>query len=144
MKRFILTVAAVAFTTVICGGTINQAEAKPGKFISKGPSVKIIIGSPGHHYRGSYYLRDYDGFTTRCWFPQYQCYGYYCPADGAWYYWYEPMGRYQPVTLLSAYPPPLAAPIAPVTGTPALPPGAVPPPVQTPSPASMSEPMQSQ
>ena len=129
MKRFILTVAAVAFTVALCGGTSNQAEAKPTK---SSPSVKIVIGVGSvhsHHiYRGYSSwctVRDYEGFTTRCWFPQYQCYGYFCPADGNWYFWADSQARYLPISLLAQFPPTrivLTGPIAPG----ALPLGATP------------------
>jgi hypothetical protein len=131
MKRFILTVASVAFTVALCGGTPNQAEAKPSK---SSPSVKIVIGIGSVHSHHSYtswcYSRNYDGLTTRCWFPQYQCYGYFCPADGNWYFWCDSQARYLPTSLLAQFPPtrivlttPFGiAPVTPVTQT--LPPGA--------------------
>jgi hypothetical protein len=138
MKRFILTVAAVAFTVVLCGGTTNQAEAKPGPKSS--PSVKIVIGVGSVHSHHVYHgysswctVRDYDGFTTRCWFPQYHCYGYFCPADGNWYFWSDLQARYLPISMLAQFPPTrivLTSPIAPFGVSPvgpvtqALPPGA--------------------
>jgi hypothetical protein len=127
MKRFILTVAAVAFTVVLCGGTPNQADAKPGPKSS--PSVKIVIGVGSVHSHHIYHgysswctVRDYDGFTTRCYFPQYQCYGYFCPADGNWYFWCDSQARYLPISLLAQFPPTriaLTSPIAPLGVAPA-------------------------
>ena len=40
-----------------------------------------------------------------CWFPQQRCCGYYCPADGCWYYYCGSMRCYLPVNCMGQYPP---------------------------------------
>jgi len=82
-------------------------------------------GKSGHDYhhdrdRGySYRHRDYHGWTRYCWFADYGCYGYYCPEDAVWYYWYGPRNCYLPVSEMAVY-----VPVSSVNPPPALPPGA--------------------
>jgi hypothetical protein len=83
-------------------------------------------------------VRGYRGWVSRCWFPSYGSYGYYCGADQLWYYWYAPLNEYLPISYMSVYPPtPGAAPVGVMQvapGMPALPPGAsfVPGPITAP------------
>jgi hypothetical protein len=69
----------------------------------------------GHKFRH----RHYRTWNRYCWFPQYRCYGYYCPDDGVWYYWYGPDNCYLPVSDMATYPPDDS-----VNAPPSLPPGA--------------------
>ena len=40
-----------------------------------------------------------------CWFPQHRCCGYFCPADGCWYYYCGSMRCYLPVNYMNTCPP---------------------------------------
>jgi hypothetical protein len=92
----------------------------------------------GHSVNVSVRLHGYHGWSSRCWFPTYNTYGYYCGEDATWYYWYAPFNEYLPISYMSIYPPTMA--VAPVTvapivpGVPVLPPGAsyVPGPIMAP------------
>jgi hypothetical protein len=70
----------------------------------------------GTHYRG----RNYNGWTSSCYFPAYRCYGFYCAVDLTWYYWYAPQNCFLPVYYMQTMPP-----VAPVVVD-SLPIGAVP------------------
>lgn len=76
--------------------------------------------------------RAFRGFTYRCWLPRYNCYAYFCPADGMWFFWSPQQMAFLPVGSLGTVPPvPVAGGSAPTVavpdvggaGTPALPPG---------------------
>ncbi len=138
MKRFILTTVAVAIAAVMSDTTnLDAAPHKgSGHVVAHAHAPLVVHGHPIH---ASFHVRGYGGWVSRCWFPGYRCYGYYCGEDQAWYYWYAPLNEYLPISYMSAYPPtPVGvAPIGviPVTpGLPALPPGTtfVPGPIMAP------------
>ncbi len=142
MKRFIMTTLAVAFAAVL-GFTTTNLEAAPhkgGGHVAAHAHVAVHAHAPlGHPAHASFHVRGYRGWTSRCWFPSYSSYGYYCAADQLWYYWYAPLNEYLPISYMSTYPPTQfgVAPVGvvPVTpGMPALPPGAtfVPGPITAP------------
>jgi hypothetical protein len=145
MKRFILTIVAVAFAAVLC--TTSNIDATPHK--GGGPAVHphVVVHAHAplvvHAHPAHFHVRGYGGWVSRCWFPSYGCYGYYCGAEQTWYYWYAPFNEYLPISYMSIYPPtPVGAapivliPVAPVTlpMSSALPPGAtlVPGPITAP------------
>ncbi len=147
MKRFILTNVAVVFALVL--GWTNNVDAAPHKGgshtvvhahapVVHGPAIHTPVVVHGHPAHVPFHVRGYRGWVSRCWFPGYGCYGYYCGTDQVWYYWYAPLNEYLPITYLSVYPPtPGVAPVgfAPVApGMPALPAGAsfVPGPITAP------------
>ncbi len=47
----------------------------------------------------------YRSWSRRCWFPRYNCYGYFCPTRSCWYYYYQPFNRYMPVQYMNQYQP---------------------------------------
>jgi hypothetical protein len=120
MKRFILTVAAVAFTAILTNVADVQGSGKSSGSHNHGSSHY----AHSNHY-GRYFGRDYRNWSRYCWFPRYNCYGYCCPSDGCWYYWCDGQGRYIPTSEMASYPPTTSgfAPTGPgATGS--LPPGA--------------------
>ena len=154
MKRFILTTVAVAFAAVL-GCTTNLDAAPPRGHTTTHVRVAThahvvthahvaihahhTLVVRGHSVSVPVHVRGYGGWVSRCWFPGYRTYGYYCGTDQAWYYWYAPMNEYLPISYMSIYPPtPVGiAPVGmvPVTpGLPALPSGAsfVPGPITAP------------
>jgi hypothetical protein len=155
MKRFIQTIAAVAVATVFCfttnldaaphhgggGHVAAQAHVVAHTHVVAHAPVAVHAHAPlvVHNHPVHFHVRGYHGWASRCWFPGYGCYGYYCGVDQAWYYWYAPLNEYLPISEMSIYPPtpdgvaPVGmVPVAP--GMPALPPGAtfVPGPVTAP------------
>ena len=148
MKRFILTSVALAFAVVL--GSTTNLEAAPHKGGGHVASHGHVAAHTGHAsfvahrpVNFTFRARGYRGWASRCWFPSYRCYGYYCGADQLWYYWYAPLNQYLPITYMSVYPPtvgiapvgvaPVGMPVMSPT-SPALPPGAsfVPGPITTP------------
>ena len=145
MKRFILTTVALVAIAAMLGST-NSVDAAPhrvaGHAVTHGHVTvhahhDLVVR--GHSVHVPVHVRGYAGWSSRCWFPGYRTYGYYCGADQAWYYWYAPLNEYLPVAYMSIYPPtPVGyAPVGmvPVTpGLPALPSGAtfVPGPITAP------------
>ncbi len=101
MKRFILSVAAVAMSLALVGA----AEAAP-----RGDRY----GNSGHHDSRSYHERygtkfkygyyykghDHHHWTYRYWYGRYGCYCYYCPSTYCWYYWYPTDNCYYPVSYI--------------------------------------------
>jgi hypothetical protein len=133
MKRFILTTMAVAFAAMFASTT--NLEAAPHKVVSHAavhahvaPHAPLVVhhGPSGHV---PFHVHGYRGWVSRCWFPGYGCYGYYCGTEQVWYYWYAPFNEYLPISYMSIYPP-TAGGVAPVNmvqaapGMPALPSGA--------------------
>ena len=140
MKRFILTTLAamaVGFAAMLC--STAEVDAAPhkggGHVVIHGHGPVVVHGPAAHH---QFHKRGYHGWVSRCWFPSFGCYGYYCGTEQIWYYWYAPLNEYLPITYMSMYPP--TAGVAPVSvvqvapGMPALPPGAsfVPGPITAP------------
>ncbi len=90
----------------------------------------------GHNYNFRYYHRHYRGWSSYCWLPSYHCYGYFCPEDSCWYYWYAPYNCYIPIQYVRTFAPtPLNVNVnvnnnvntnTSAAGFPALPQGAVP------------------
>ena len=101
MSRFILTAAAIAFTTLLTCGTDSQA--KPG---SHTPAMHKSHTPANHnHVRSNFHDRGFRGWNSYCWFPRYRCYGYYCTTDQCWFYWYQPFNQYLPISMMGTYPP---------------------------------------
>ena len=101
MIRFILTSVVVAAVALI--SSTSTVEANPGQSHSGSYSARVGVHSHNHSLHVNFRVRDYRGWTSYCYFSSYRCYGY-CDA-GVWYYWYEPMARFLPVSYMSAYPP---------------------------------------
>jgi hypothetical protein len=150
MSRFILTVAsAVALTVVLSVGSTAEAGKGSGSSHHSITLSNHSIHINGSHHSSSVHInfraRDFRGWSSYCYLPQSRCYGYYC--EGMWFYWYEPMAQFLPISYITLYPPintgfvpvtrfpgavgvlPVGvAPVgpvgvAPLAGTPALPPG---------------------
>ena len=146
MNRIILTAAAVAFTVVLVAGTEIQANGPKNNSRPVAIQGGTIHRDNGHNI--NFRDRSFRGWNSYCYFGQHRCYGYFCPTAQAWFYWYAPMQRYLPISLMAIYPPtPFAGvppvginPIAPVgAGLPALPPGAAP--VNLPPASPVGEPL---
>jgi hypothetical protein len=108
-------------------GTTNKVTTTNNKSVFSGKTThaqnftKFQKTFHGHHA----FARNYCGWTHRCWFPRFGCYGYYCPSTCCWYYLYETGDCYLPVDAMTNFPP------APPSengenGTPVLPEGAEP------------------
>jgi hypothetical protein len=117
------------------GGKFNGKALPYGqKFLGKNGKNYIYQPCPQHlmhcckpcHYCNWIYY---------CWFPDYLCYGYYCPQACVWYFWYEPFCCYLPCTYIVEYVPvQVAVQVSQTTSAssedggsatmPALPPGA--------------------
>ena len=154
MKRFILTSVAVAFAAVLgCTTDLDAAPPRGGSHIAVhghvAPHPRVTVHAHhtlvvrGHSVHVPVHVRGYGGWVSRCWFPGYRTYGYYCGTDLTWYYWYAPLNEYLPITYMSIYPPtPVGVapvgmiPVAPgmPVNSPALPSGAtfVPGPITAP------------
>jgi hypothetical protein len=102
MKRFILSVAAVAMSLALVGA----ADAAP-KGSSRGGTMHS--GSRSYHeehgtkFKGGYFYkgRDHHHWTYRYWWGRYGCYTYYCPSTSCWYYWYPQDNCYYPCSYVS-------------------------------------------
>jgi hypothetical protein len=101
------------------GGKPGTGKATPGKLGSGAGNAKSRAGKGAGQGQGRPRARSYRGWTRSCWFPRYRCYGYHCPEDGLWYYWYGPGNCYRPVSDMDAYPPDDT-----MNPPPSLPPGA--------------------
>lgn len=143
MKRFIPTAAALMTIAAMLGNTTNldAAPHKGGGHPHVVPHAHAALVVHGHSLHVPVHVRGYRGWVSRCWFPTYNCYGYYCGADQMWYYWYAPLEEYLPITYMSIYlptqmaPPVTLVPIAPGSQVASpLPPGAtlVPGPIAAP------------
>jgi hypothetical protein len=75
-----------------------------------------------HGHRG--FARNYCGWTHRCFFPRFGCYGYYCPSTCGWFYLYAAGDCYMPVDAMQNFPP--TPNDTGDNGTPVLPEGAEP------------------
>jgi hypothetical protein len=156
MKRIILTSAALTALGLFGFAPILEAAPPPHGHPAPVPHAPAHVHvAPahvahthalvihGHPVHVPVHVRAYHGWGWRCWFPSFNCYGYYSVEDQVWYYWYAPFDEYLPITYMSMYPPTVYPPtgvVAPVTvapiapGVPALPPGAsyVPGPIAAP------------
>jgi hypothetical protein len=134
MKRFILTTVAVAFAAVLgCTTNLDAAPHRGGghvaahAHVAAHTHVAVHAHAPlvvhGHSVHVPVHVRGYGGWVSRCWFPGYRTYGYYCGTDQVWYYWYAPLDEYLPISYMSIYPPtPVGvAPVGVVPVTPGLP-----------------------
>ena len=79
-----------------------------------------------------FHPRTYAGWTHYCWLPAHRCYGYYCPTNRVWFYYSSTESCYLPITSIATYPPTpvvnvinINGNVAPMSGAPALPSGAV-------------------
>jgi hypothetical protein len=140
MRRFILTPLALAFGAMLgCAANLDAAPHRGGGHVAVYAHAPLVVHNQSIHGPVHFHVRGYRGWVSRCWFPGYRCYGYYCGEDQAWYYWYAPLNEYLPISYMSIYPPTPGG-VAPVgvvpvaAGMPALPPGAtfVPGPITAP------------
>jgi hypothetical protein len=137
MKSFILTTVAVA---AVLGCTIKVDAASPRSGSHSASHARVATHGHvatnshvavhahrtlvvrGHSVNVPFHVRGYGGWGSRCWFPSYRSYGYYCDTDQLWYYWYAPLNEYLPITYMSIYPPTqVVAPVGIVSVTPGLP-----------------------
>ncbi len=113
MKSFILAIiVAASFAATLPAGT---AQAKT---TSQKPSMHNNGRVNYDHGRRSF-DRFYRGWGSYCYLSGYGCYGFFDPACGEWFYWYQPTARYLPVRVIATF-----RPVA--SGVAMLPPGAVP------------------
>src|ERR1051325_2879713 len=104
MQRLVLAIASVAFTGLLAFGTDSRASAQPGPkglFLRPGINAGLIGNN-----RLLFHSRNFRGFTATVWIAPYRCYALYSPLDRMWFYWYQPLQRFQPTFLLSVQPPP--------------------------------------
>src|SRR5262245_46549639 len=122
MNRALLTAASLAFAAVLVCGANVQADNKTnanGAPTNTGNGTKQTTQKIGKaKTKAVFHLRDFRGFTSYCYLPRYRCYAYFSPADGLWFYWYQPSARFLPTAYLAYYPPVLPG-LA--QGTPPLP-----------------------
>lgn len=66
----------------------------------------------GNWYGGNYCSRpscyipySYQSWSQYCWFPNYNCYGYYCPRRCSWFYYCPQFRCYLPISYMSRYQP---------------------------------------
>ena len=121
-----LTMAAALF---LGAATIH---AEPGTPVpnSPPPTKKSSVDGPkksrtipANLARVTHHPRNFRGWSKYCWFPRYQCYGYYNASQRMWFYYYEPFARFLPIRYLTTYPPTTVG-IGPVTTTAATAPAA--------------------
>ena len=93
-------------------GGKNTHNAGKGNSSAHGHS-----GQAGHGHHGTGKPRNWNSWSRYCWFPAYNCYGYFCSCDNTWYYWYGPSDCFLPISDMPNFPPDSSAP-------PMLPPGA--------------------
>ena len=89
------------------------------KSTPEGPSAKTdgarkTKNIPASLARVTHHSRNFRGWSKYCWFPRYQCYGYFNASQRMWFYYYEPFARFLPVRYLTMYPPTTVG-IGPVT-----------------------------
>jgi hypothetical protein len=131
MKRFSFTIGAV-----LVSAALTLTYAATAKAAGNGHGHGNGSHNHGGHHNGGnhnghvhnvshmhgathYRHRDFHHWTRYCWFPGHGCYGYYCPDDREWYYWYGPSNCYLPVSEMATYEPDDS-----VNAPPSLPPGA--------------------
>jgi len=116
MKR-VLIVAAVAVCAVSMAGPVQANGNQHSQHSQK------------HSQHRSRQSRHNHSWSRYCWFPQYGCYGCYCPDDCCWYYYCASQRCYLPVSCLRMYPPVAVGTNINVNnnnvGTPGLPAGGV-------------------
>jgi hypothetical protein len=149
MKRFIMTIVAVAGLSVLGSATVEAAPGKGAPHGYRSGSTHINHVGPvhvanvaparinhathtnllvhGRYLNVPFRVAGYRNWSYRCWFPSYRSYGYYSPVDSLWYYWYAPLNQYLPVTYMSLYPPTQYAPPVGFAPNPVMPQGIVPP-----------------
>jgi hypothetical protein len=132
MKTLLYSLAAATLTAFLATSAFAEPNATPKTTVNIQTGTATVAtrtATPAtrinnrRFLRATYHVHGYRGWTAYCWFPQYQCYGYYSAADGLWYYWYAPLNRYQSIALMAQYPPtPIGVGLnSPVAGTPGLP-----------------------
>jgi hypothetical protein len=125
MNRFTILLAALVLsaTLPLTSAASNPPGGQHGGNSGQKPSGQKPSGQkpggqkPGAQKFHGYKSHSYHGWSRYCWFPNYGCYGYYCPDDDTWYYWYGPGNCYRPVSDMASNPPDSSNP-------PSLPPGA--------------------
>ncbi len=106
MTRLVFGLAAVVMASAIAAA---PAEAKgPGKSTSISKSISKSTSSSrsiSHNTHFTFRHVHYRNWSHFCWYPQYGCYCSYCPTACDWFYFYEPMGCYLPISYVRQYPP---------------------------------------
>jgi hypothetical protein len=110
MKRFSLTLAAVAIALVVVQAASASPHSGPSSSRgSQGSSGHYQSSSVVHHssrpISGRFLSRGYRGWSRQYWNASYGCNFYYCGDDCSWYYWYPTWGCYCPVSYITTYPP---------------------------------------
>jgi len=119
MKRLSYAIGAVLVSAILTLTYAATANAR-GNGGHNGSHHNANAHHVSHEHGWNHYRdRGYRGWSRYCWFPDYRCYGYYCPDDGVWYYWYGPRNSYLPVSEMATNPPDNS-----VNAPPSLPPGA--------------------
>ncbi|HEX3314584.1 MAG TPA: hypothetical protein VHR72_06805 [Gemmataceae bacterium] len=103
--------------------TKKSAADRPSTKTKNARKTKNV---PAKLARVTHHSRNYRGWSKFCWFPRYQCYGYYSASQRMWFYYYEPFARFLPTRYLSTYPPTTVG-NGPVTTAGAAAPGATAP-----------------
>jgi hypothetical protein len=115
--RHLLSFSTLALTAAVAfAGTSTQAEASShgvrtyvGSRSLRGYNVSsgryLSLSHQGYSRSVYCYGRTYGGFSYRCYFPRYCCYGYYCPTQCCWYYYCAPQQCYLPVEYMNSYAP---------------------------------------
>jgi hypothetical protein len=131
MKHYLVSATIVGVcVTLALAGQASGSPPKSGKSSSSSSSAKGAGGGKfsgkalpyGQKFLGkngkSYLYQpcpqhllhccrpcNYCDWIYYCWFPDYLCYGYYCPRSCLWYFWYEPFCCYLPCTIMVEYVP---------------------------------------
>ncbi|MGF1580160.1 MAG: hypothetical protein ACFCD0_12425 [Gemmataceae bacterium] len=129
MKNFAIALALGALVSLT--GTVETSEAQGcrtgrGRVHFGGGRVHFgggrIHHSFGHHIhhrvvrhhcsppvfhgnRVPFYSVGYRGWSRRCYFPRYRCYGYFCPQRHCWYYFHRNYNCYLPTRFIEQFPP---------------------------------------
>jgi hypothetical protein len=109
MHKLIIA-ATLGLATVAFGGASNVVLASGGKSgHSSGHNGSHggfkSFDHKGQHYHFHTYYRHYKNWSHYCWFPSHHCYGYFCPTQCCWYYWYAPYNCYLPCSYMTNFAP---------------------------------------
>jgi hypothetical protein len=100
------TVAAFGLTSIADAGHCGGYGYGYSRCHSGYCAPRYYAPRYGYGYNQFGYLPySYNSWSQRCWFPQHNCYGYYCPQRACWYYFYQPFNRYLPVQYMSQFAP---------------------------------------
>jgi hypothetical protein len=105
MRKLAMSVALglAALVAVTVSGDVAQAHGGHGRGHEMGRMRHFE--HRGRHYHFHSYGREYRGWSRYCWFPQYRCYGYYCPTRTCWYYYSTTYTCYVPCTYMTTLAP---------------------------------------